>query len=467
MRRGIVAAVLAIASLAASGQGQTDINAVITGGETRAKIAVPDFRGAGAAQNWMSAFNATLWSELAGSGALRMVEKSYYPVNVPQQPSDFKSASGALSGAGASPSGTSTLKDWSNPPASATHLAFGYAAVQNDQLAIRGYLFNLGVPDPAGAQLIAKLYFGPLSADGAKKTAREFAADILAAFGVKGLEGTKIYFVSDRTGHKEIWSMDHDGSNQRQLTRQANITQSPAISLDGKWLAYTTLFKRPGSPIESWNIIIQSTATGEKAHFANPDAPTNGWPDFGPNGRFLFASSLTRSTEIYSSTIEGGDVRQLTHSRSIDFSPRVNPKTGSDVVFISDRSGKQQLWHMNIDGGNTEMLTDGRGEVANPAWRSDGQMIAFAWTQGFELGGFNIFMMDVANRKPIQLTKDSGVNENPWWAPDNLHIVYSSKRGNSRSNATQIYTMTADGQNVRKLTSEGNNMQPVWVSGGQ
>src|SRR5580693_3298148 len=120
MTRGIVAALLAIAGLAAFGQGQTDINAVITGGEARARIAVPDFRGAGAAQTWMSAFNATLWSELAGSGALRMVEKNYYPVNIPQQPTDFKS-------------GGPGLKDWSNPPAGATHLAFGYAAVQNDQ----------------------------------------------------------------------------------------------------------------------------------------------------------------------------------------------------------------------------------------------------------------------------------------------------------------------------------------------
>ncbi len=114
-----------------------------------------------------------------------------------------------------------------------------------------------------------------------------------------------------------------------------------------------------------------------------------------------------------------------------------------------------------------EMITNGAGEVSNPAWRSDGQMIAFAWTQGFELGGFNIFIMDVGSRELIQLTKDSGVNENPWWAPDNLHLVYSSKRetagGANRANATQIYTITLDGHNVRKLTSEGNNMQPVWV----
>jgi TolB protein len=447
MTRGIIgAALLPFFGLALIAQSKEDITATIYKDADRPKIAVPDFRGTGDAQAVMAAFNNTLWTELSGSGALKLVEKSFYPTNVPQQPSDFKHFGPSLT-------------DWSNPPVNATHLALGYGAVQDGQLVVRGWLFFVTQPDVATAQVIpGKLYFGSVDANGAKKAAREFAADILASFGIKGLEGTKIYFVSDRTGHKEIWSMDHDGSNQRQITRHGTITQSPAISPDGKWLAYATLFKRPGSPIESWNIVIQSTVTGEKAHFANPDAPTNGYPDFAPNGRFLLGSSLTRSSEIYSSTLDGGDLRQITHSRGIDISPRANPKTGAEVVFISDRSGKQQLWRMNIDGGDVEMLTNGTGEVSNPCWRPDGQMIAFAWTQGYELGGFNIFIMDVATRKPLQLTKDSGVNENPWWAPDGLHIVYSSKRGT----ATQIYTMTADGQNTRRLTNEGNNMQPVW-----
>ena len=55
--------------------------------------------------------------------------------------------------------------------------------------------------------------------------AREFAADILQQFGAKSLAGSKIYFVSDRTGNKEIWSMDYDGSNQQQLTHYKSISE--------------------------------------------------------------------------------------------------------------------------------------------------------------------------------------------------------------------------------------------------
>jgi TolB protein len=264
--------------------------------------------------------------------------------------------------------------------------------------------------------------------------------------------------VSDRSGHKEIWSMDYDGSNQKQLTKFGTMTQMPAVSQDGRWLACTTLEEKP-SPYH--RIELLSTETRIAAPFRGPQASITGWPGFTPDGqRLLFASSATGDTQIYSANLKGGDRKQLTNSKKTDFSPKVNPKTGTEVLFISDRSGKQQLWRMNIDGSDQEMLTNGEGEVANPSWSPDGQFIAFAWTQGYEIGGFNIFVMDVAKRAPQQLTKDSGVNENPWWAPDGLHIVFTSKRNGK----TQIFVMLADGKAVRMLTTEGNNYQPVWAN---
>ena len=424
---------------------QAEIGGTISKFQEKWKIAVPDFRGSGGAEGFMSTFNATLRAQLQDAGVLTVVDKSAYPIKVPQTPQDFRKPS-------------PWLTEWSSPPVSATHLVFGYAGVQSDRLALFGWLFNLAQPDPASAKVLGKVYFGSLDKDGAKKVAHEFAEDILQSFGLKTLIGSRIYFVSDRSGAKEIWSMDYDGSNQTQLTNFGTITQLPALSADGKWMAFSTLLKK--NP-PSYEVMLESTETKIKAPFSNPAAPTNGWPEFTPDGqRLLFASSATGYTQIYSANLKGGDRRQITNSKAIDFSPRVNPKNGTDVLFISDRSGKQQLWRMNIEGGDAEMLTTGEGEVANPSWSPDGQMVAFAWTQGFELGGFNIFVMDVAQRKPVQLTKASGVNENPWWAPDGLHIVYTSKRGGK----TQIFVMLADGSNARQLTTTGNNYQPVWAN---
>jgi TolB protein len=402
----------------------------------RPVIAVPDFRGSGDAQSVMGAFNDTLWAELQGSGVLEMREKSFYPLDVPQQPQDFKPR---------------TLAEWAGPPVSANYVVFGYTAVQDGRLVLRGWLYNLGT----SGQLIGKLYFGSADAAGAKKVAREFAIDILQQLGVKSLNGTKIYFVSDRSGHTEIWSMDYDGSNQVQFTHNNSITKNPAVSADGKMVAFTTYAQ--GNP----KVMIRSVETGKSLPFRNPESSLVANPEFTRDGKhILFAASLDGWTQVCIADLDGRNMRQLSHVRAIETSPRVNPKTNEDVLFISGRSGAQQLWRMNIDGGDEEMLTTGEGEVANPSWRPDGQMIAFAWTRGYEIGDFNLFMMDIAKRKPIQITQ-GGINENPWWAPDGLHIVFSSKR----SGSAQIYSMLLDGTDLRQLTKTGNNIQPVWSSG--
>jgi TolB protein len=66
--------------------------------------------------------------------------------------------------------------------------------------------------------------------------------------------------------------------------------------------------------------------------------------------------------------------------------------------------------------------------------------------------------MDVATRGFNQLTHSEGRNENPSWAPDGRHLVFMS----TRSGSHQIWSMVADGTQVRQLTSAGNNWTPVW-----
>src|SRR6266571_3823502 len=182
--------VLLAAAAVLTAQPPSDISGVIRTQE-RPAIAVTDMRGTGDAQRFMDGFNATLWDELANAGILKMVAKTVYPLDVPQRPQDFKPPTApAPARRGQPPQPVRNgpwLTDWSGPPVSANYLAFGYTAVQDGRLVLYGWLFNTGQPDVTSAQVIGKLYFGPLDADGAKKVARDFAADILQQFGAKSL----------------------------------------------------------------------------------------------------------------------------------------------------------------------------------------------------------------------------------------------------------------------------------------
>jgi TolB protein len=443
-----IAAAAGLAGVAYS-QGQSRIVLEITGGQKRT-IALPDFRGAGGASPWMSVFNQTVYDDIQRSGLFDMAAKSFYPLNPPQQESDLRQPAKE----GANCAGR-CLADWAGSPVGASYLGFGYAAEQGGQFVAFGHLYNTGVADIAGAKLIRKLYSGSLDEAGARKAAHEYAADILAQFGAPSLAGSKVYFVSDRQGKgtKEIWVMDFDGSNQRRLTQFGSITTMPAVSPDGSRLAFTSYAK--GQP----RIMMFATETGRFVPFFNPPAPTNGTPSFTPDGQtVMYASSIGGFMQIYSASIDGSGARRISTSRSIEVEPKVNPKNPGEMVFVSGRGGLQQIYRMNIDGADVTRLTNGEGEAGNPAWHPEGKHIAFAWTRGFAPGNWNVFIMDVASRETVQLTHGEGRNENPTWAPDGRHLVFSS----NRSGRSQIYSMLADGTELKALTSEGNNWMPVW-----
>src|SRR5260370_3762664 len=222
-------------------QTRPDFSGNINKHGEKPSIAVPDFRGAGDTQRFMATVNSTVFSELQNSGQLTMVAKTLYPLQIPQQPSDFHPPANGRSQ-------RPWLTDCSGPPPNANYLAFGYAATQNNQLVLYGWLYDVRQANTTAAQLIGKIYVASIDEDGAKKVAWEFAADILKYFGAESLIGTKIYFVSTRTGSKEIWSMDYDGSNQKQFTAYRTITSFPTVSPDGTKIAFTTYPIGRGTP---------------------------------------------------------------------------------------------------------------------------------------------------------------------------------------------------------------------------
>src|ERR1039457_2964847 len=375
-------------------------------------IAIPDFRGTGDAQKFMAAFNETLSADVKACGRLKIVAKTSLPTFVPQQPSDFQQPAPPVApptrGRKKQPppvavptnGGGRWMQDWSSPPAQANYLAFGYTAAQNGVFVLQGWLYDLSKDTPANAQLVGKRYLATVDEAGARKVAHEFAADIITLFGGQSLFGTHIYFTSDRTGHKEIWMMDADGKNQRQISKFNNISTYPTVSPDGSKVAFTSWVR--GQPA----IFIFSVDPVRDLRYYNQAASVNQAGSFTPDGKqIIYASSAGtgRCCRIFAANLDGTGFRPISSSSAIEVEPKVNPKTGADIVFSSGRSGPQQVYRMSMDGGDLERLTPGIGEASNASWHPDGQRIAFAWTQGYSTGAFNIFTMNAPTKETVQL----------------------------------------------------------------
>jgi TolB protein len=437
-------------------QQPTNIN--INGAVTVPNVAVTDFRATGTAQQFMSVFNSTVAADLGASQLIKLVPKTLYPLQVPQSINDIQP------GVAPNPRSTSGLRltDWGLPPINANYLGFGYGAEQGSQFVLFGYFYATSntISTLQQAQLVAKPYSGTLDEEGVRRVAHQYAADILAQFGAKSLAGSRIIFVSDRTGSKEIWSMSFDGTDQRQITRYNTISTFPSVSPDGKKLAFTSWLR--GRP----EIVIFSLESNRRLNFYNQQASMNAFIDFTPDSKQVIFSSTANggAAQLFMSNVDGSGLRRITASNAIEVEPKINPKTGADIVWVSGRSGMPQIYRMHIDGADAQRITNGEGEATNPAWAPNGQQIAFAWTKGFEPGNYNIFVRDITDSaRLIQLTNNEGRNENPSWAADNVHIAYASKRGRS----SQIWTMQADGKDKKQLTTQGNNEKPVWVAAVQ
>jgi len=406
-------------------------------GVEKARVAVADFvTGNAGAEPLSQLFTETVRADLAYSGILDLVSKSFQPSAAPGSPQAIDAS------------------QWTAPPASAQFVAYGTLTATGNTLAVAGYLND--VRNPTAPPALGKRYPGAVTNEDVRRLAHQFADDIVMRLsgGVPGIASTRIAFVSDRSGNKEIWLMDYDGQNQTQLTNQRTIAVTPRWSPDASRIAYTC-FGEPRAP--SAQICMYSMELGRKVAFAHFGG-TNASPSWSPDGtKLMFMSSAAGPPNIYQSDASGGNLKRMTTSSGPDTSPVWNPKTGQRVVFVSGRGGLPQLYAMNSDGTDSEKLDlPDMGYVVDPDWSPNGQLLAFSWRRPD--GNFDIYAMDIASRKLVQLTRDAGRNEKPSWAPDGRHLVFQS----ARTGKWQIWTMLADGTEARQLTKEGHNESPNW-----
>jgi TolB protein len=410
-------------------------------GNERIRVAVADFKPVGddpQTPALKAAFDATLFNDLANAGIFDLVSKSMAPSAMPGSPREID------------------LAQWSAAPANAAMVAFGALSATNGRLAVYGWLDD--ARNTANPQVLGKQYNEAASPDMARTIAHRFADEIILRLGggINGIAETKIFFVSSRSGSKEIWEMDYDGQNQHQVTHLGTISLSPRISPDNTRIAFASLGH------EGWAIRMYSLELNRMVNFpAGTAKGLNQSPAWSGDGtKIAFSSSRTGDSEIWVADASGANLRRLTNFVGPDSSPTWNPRTNAQLAWVSGRTGLPQIYTMDQDGANVQRLTDG-GYAISPSWSPNGQFLTFSWNRKYgpgAPGGQDIYVIDIASKRWLQLTHEAGSNDFPSWAPDNRHIVFER----AINGHSQIWTMLSDGTEQRQITQAGNNFMPNW-----
>ena len=308
--------------------------------------------------------------------------------------------------------------------------------------------FELRLFDTVKEQLVVGKRYRGHAAD-PRQVARRFCSEVVyAVTGNRGFFDSKIAFVSNGSGHKEIYLCDFDGSNVKQFTHHNSISLFPDWSSDGRWIAYTT-YANKGPEIQ-----IQHLSEKRLARLKKPGLQLT--PAWVP-GKFELAASLSFSgdQEIYLLTGNGKVIKRLTNSVGIDVESTWSPD-GKKLAFVSKRAGNPQIFVLNTDSGRVQRLTfEGRYNT-QPSWSPKGDRIAYS---AMNHGVINIFTINPDGGEPLQLTDNEDSNEAPTWSPDGSLIAFSS----TREGKSKLYVMTAYGTDQRRLlTLPGEQTNPKW-----
>ncbi len=407
-------------------------------GVSNIRLAVADFKATAAdpqAAPLKQTFDSTLFNDLSTAGIFDMVSKSMLPPSTPGAANEIN------------------LPQYANAPVNAAMVAFGAFGASGGRITVNGLLFD--AKNTQFPQVLSKQYNEEANEENARLIAHRFADEIIFRLGggTPGIAETKIYYVKFAGGNKEIWAMDYDGANQHQITHLGTVSISPRVSPDNSRIAFSSL-GHDGFQIRTYSLLLN-----RMVNFSSGGG-TNLSPAWSPNGHDLaFSSSRTGDPEIYIADSNGGGSRRVTSFRGPDVSPVFNPKTGSQIAWISGRTGLPQLYIMDADGSAVTRLTDG-GYATSVSWSPNGQFLAFAWNRKYgpgAPGGQDIYVMEIATKRWIQVTHDIGRCDFPSWSPDGRHIVFSNGGGAN----THIISMLADGTGRKNLTGPGADM-PNW-----
>lgn len=263
-----------------------------------------------------------------------------------------------------------------------------------------------------------------------------------------GGQNAEAYFSSDGSalifqatvGDREcdaIYRMNVDGSNVRMVSNGKGVTTCSFIQPDNKAIIYAS------------------------THLGGDECPPK--PDMSRG----YVWALYDTYDIFKADPDGSNPVRLTETDGYDAEAVYSP-LGDKIIFTSVRTGDLELFMMDPDGSNVEQITDMPGYDGGAFFSIDGKSICWRASrpEGEELADYKallkdglirpskleIYMMNLDDRQPIQLTDNGKANFGPYFHPDGQHIIFCSNMDDPQGRIFNLYMVDVETKEIEQIT---------------
>lgn len=293
-----------------------------------------------------------------------------------------------------------------------------------------------------------------------------------ALFGTDGIALTHILYSvklppKDGKEISEIWEMDYDGANARQLTKGNGYCISPAYLppkpgyLSGGFMFVSYQIGQPKIYMASFKDSKTQRLTYVRGNQLMPSMSKQ-------RNKVAFICDITGNPDLFIQPFnpESGAVEKpyqaFSAKQATQGSPAFSPD-GKQIAFVSDKDGSPRIFVINVPEAGTSLkdvkatlISKQNRENSAPSWSPDGTKIAYC---SRTKGERQIWMYDFTTKKEKQLTQGPGHKENPSWAPNSMHLVYNS----SDSNSSELFLINLNQpESVQITTGKGEKRYPNW-----
>jgi len=269
----------------------------------------------------------------------------------------------------------------------------------------------------------------------------------------------KIVFSANRTGNRDIYLMNPDGTEQINLTQHPADDISPTFSPTGEKIAFSS--GRDNKAPQSWDLYLMDPDGTNVQKIFQTDAVRTG-PTWSPDGQHIAYRIIERGQHfIYMATIDGRNEERL----AIGHGPAWSPD-GTEIAFVSGALERKQITILNLRTRKAKILFPRKANPSwigsSPAWSPTGDKIAFSWLHRVPLKDFleteTIYIMNRDGTGLMQVVDEAGPRAtSPVWSPlgDELLYVQAADVQAAQPILLQIFKMKLEGGGSEQLTDIG------------